>query len=68
MKTVLIIAVIVIMICLLLGDGLHKTIQRIMNGTHTKLLPKADARKPSKPTDASDYDPTKFGKYNKPRR
>ena len=63
MKTILIVAVIVILICIIFGDGLH-----IMNDTHTNLLPKADACKPSKPTDASDYDSTKFGKYNKPRR
>ena len=68
MKTILIVAVIVILICIIFGDGLHKIVQHIMNDTHTKLLPKVDARKPSKPSDASDYDSTKFGKYNKPRR
>ncbi len=68
MKTILVIAVIVILTCLIFGDEIRKIVHRMLNSGKTDRIRKADLKKPTRPTDPYETDPTKFGKYNKPRR
>lgn len=67
MKTILVVAVIVILICLIFGDGIRKIVQGIQSNGKGERIRKAEFGKTPKPTSPYETDPTKFGKYNKPR-